>query len=62
MKWVVGNSGGCNQPHLHIRVQKPGSVKAPYSGDLLPERFNGRYLVRNDRVLLPYSRNETPSK
>ena len=49
----AGNSGGSNEPHLHIHVQRPGSVESPYSGDPLPARFNGRYLVRNDRVSLP---------
>jgi hypothetical protein len=49
----AGNSGGSNEPHLHIHAQKPGSFEAPYSGDPIPARFNGRYLVRNDRISVP---------
>lgn len=42
----VGNSGGSNEPHLHIHAQRPGPVNAPMGGDLLPATFNGRFLVR----------------
>jgi hypothetical protein len=48
---VVGNSGNSNEPHLHIHAQRPASPgEEPLSGDPLPMRFNGRYLVRNDRI------------
>jgi hypothetical protein len=48
---LVGNSGNSNEPHLHIHAQRPAAVgDEPLSGDPLPMRFNGRFLVRNDRV------------
>jgi hypothetical protein len=48
---VVGNSGNSNEPHLHVHAQRPAAAgREPLSGDPLPMRFNGRYLVRNDRV------------
>jgi hypothetical protein len=48
---LVGNSGNSNEPHLHIHAQRPAAPgHEPLSGDPLPMRFNGRYLVRNDRL------------
>lgn len=47
---LVGNSGNTGEPHLHIHAQRPGSAIAPLSGEPVPVRFGGRYLVRNDRV------------
>jgi Peptidase family M23 len=47
---LVGNSGNTGEPHLHIHAQRPGSTIAPLSGEPMPIRFDGRYLVRNDRV------------
>jgi hypothetical protein len=47
---VVGNSGNTGEPHLHLHAQRPGSPAAPLSGDPVPVRLDGRYLVRNDRV------------
>ena len=54
-EWLgsVGNSGNTGEPHLHIHAQRPGPVHAPLGGNPLPIVFNGRYLVRNDRVVLP---------
>jgi murein DD-endopeptidase MepM/ murein hydrolase activator NlpD len=49
----VGNSGNTGEPHLHIHAQLPGTASAPFSGDPLPVRINGRFLVRNDRVSAP---------
>lgn len=49
---TVGNSGNTGEPHLHIHAQRPGTISAPMSGDPLPMRFSGRYLVRGDRVNL----------
>ncbi|MGE0800816.1 MAG: M23 family metallopeptidase [Lautropia sp.] len=46
----VGNSGNTGEPHLHIHAQRPGSEAELLSGDPLPIRLDGRYLVRNDRV------------
>jgi hypothetical protein len=48
---LVGNSGNSNEPHLHVHAQRPPGVGAPpLSGEPLPVRFNGHYLVRNSRV------------
>ncbi|MDX2239989.1 MAG: M23 family metallopeptidase [Leptolyngbyaceae cyanobacterium bins.302] len=47
----VGNSGASDEPHLHIHAQRPGSPAEPLSGDPLPMRFNGRFLIRGDRVV-----------
>ncbi|WP_193195520.1 M23 family metallopeptidase [Nostoc sp. MG11] len=49
----VGNSGVSDEPHLHIHAQRPGSSVAPFSGDPLLMRFNGRFLIRSDRVTMP---------
>jgi hypothetical protein len=46
----VGNSGASDEPHLHIHAQRPRTSAAPFSGDPLPIRLNGRYLIRGDRV------------
>ena len=37
-------------PHLHVHARRPGSTTAPLSGEPVPIRLGGRYLVRNDRV------------
>jgi hypothetical protein len=47
---LVGNSGNTGEPHLHVHAQRPGSTIAPLSGEPMPIRLGGRYLVRNDRV------------
>ena len=47
---LVGNSGNTGEPHLHVHAQRPGSTIAPLSGEPVPIRLGGRYLVRNDRV------------
>lgn len=46
----VGNSGNSNEPHLHVHAQRPGRPWDPFVGDPLPFTFDGRYLVRNNRV------------
>jgi len=46
----VGNSGNSDEPHLHVHAQRPGRIWDLFSGDPLPIRFDGRYLVRSDRV------------
>lgn len=51
----VGNSGASNEPHLHISAQRPGSSVAPLSGDPVPMRFAGQFLIRGDRVTRPES-------
>ncbi len=47
----VGNTGNTGEPHLHIHAQERGTLNQPLSGDPLPMHFDGRYLVRNDRVV-----------
>ncbi len=47
---LVGNSGSSDEPHLHIHAQTPGTLEAPLGGDPLPMTFEGRYLVRNQRI------------
>jgi murein DD-endopeptidase MepM/ murein hydrolase activator NlpD len=49
----VGNSGGSNEPHLHIHAQRPGPHGAPMGGEPLPMSFDGRFLVRGERIDLP---------
>jgi hypothetical protein len=43
----VGNSGNTDEPHLHVHIQRPGSVTAPLSGDPVHLTFGGRFPVRN---------------
>jgi hypothetical protein len=50
---AVGNSGNTDEPHLHIHAQRPGTADSPMAADPLPISFNGRVLVRNDRVSVP---------
>lgn len=47
---LVGNSGGTNEPHLHIHAQRPGPAGMPFAGDPLPMRIEGRFLVRGERI------------
>ena len=48
---AVGNSGASTEPHLHIHAQRPAAKGAPpISGEPLPLRIAGRYLVRGDRL------------
>jgi len=48
----VGNSGNSDEPHLHVHAQRPGHIWDLFTADPLPIRFNGRYLVRNDRLTI----------
>ena len=48
----VGNSGGTDEPHLHVHVQRPGTVDAPMGGEPLPASYFGRFLVRGDRIVV----------
>lgn len=50
---AVGNSGSTGEPHLHIHAQQQGTISEPFSGNPLPMRFDGRFLVRNDRFVTP---------
>ena len=47
---AVGNSGGTDEPHLHIHAQRAGPPGAPMAGEPLPILLWDRYLVRGDRV------------
>lgn len=49
----VGNTGNTSEPHLHIHAQQRGAATEPLSGNPLPMRFDGRFLVRNDRFIAP---------
>lgn len=53
---LAGNSGNSSEPHLHIHAQLPGTTEAPFSGQPIPIRISGRYLVRNNRLEAPRSR------
>jgi hypothetical protein len=46
----AGNSGTSDEPHLHIHAQRFGIDDKPFSGDPLPMKFEGRFLVRGDRI------------
>ncbi len=46
----VGNSGGSDESHLHIHVQRPGTVSEPFSGAPVPALFQGHFLVRGQAV------------
>lgn len=47
----AGNSGASTEPHLHIHAQRPAPDGAPpISGEPLPLRIGGRFLVRGDRL------------
>jgi hypothetical protein len=50
---AVGNSGNSDEPHLHVHAQRTATSDLPLSGDPQPIRFDGRFLVRNDRVSAP---------
>lgn len=47
---VVGNSGNSDEPHLHVHAQTPGTEQAPFGGEPVVIRFNGKFLVRGDRI------------
>ncbi len=49
----AGNSGATDEPHLHIHAQRPGPPGYPMGGAPLPMRFGKRFLVRNDRIIIP---------
>ena len=48
----VGNTGNTGEPHLHIHAQRAGTAEMALSGEPLPIRFNGRYPVRNLRLVM----------
>ena len=47
----VGNSGASTEPHLHIHAQLPPAPgEPPISGDPMPLKIEGKFLVRGDRL------------
>jgi len=44
----VGNSGNTSEPHLHIHALVNQSGDILFSGQGIPMKFNGRFLIRND--------------
>lgn len=42
-----------DERYLHIHPQQRGTVAEPLPGNSLPRRFDGRFLVRIDRVVAP---------
>jgi hypothetical protein len=46
----VGNSGGSDEAHLHVHVQRPGTPDAPFGGEPVPATYRGHFLVRGDEV------------
>lgn len=48
-----GNAVATDEPHLHIHAQRPGRPWAPMGGDPIPITFDGRFLLRGQRIELP---------
>lgn len=48
----VGNSGNSGEPHLHLHVQSEGLENAPIAGEPLWFTVEGRFLVRNNRIVI----------
>jgi murein DD-endopeptidase MepM/ murein hydrolase activator NlpD len=57
----VGNSGNTTEPHLHIHAARLGPRESILSGEGLPIRFEGRFLVRNDLAYRRYPTSTRPS-
>ncbi len=49
----VGNSGNCNEPHLHIHVQVPSDSNELYNTSPLPIEIAGHYWLRNQIMVVP---------
>jgi len=50
---VVGNSGNSSEPHLHVHAQRGLPAQAPLSGEPVAITIDGRFPVRNDRIVVP---------
>lgn len=52
---AVGNSGNTSEPHLHMHAVR-GEVKewkkAVFEAEPVPMKFGGRFLVRNDKIVV----------
>lgn len=51
----VGNSGNTSEPHLHIHAVLDHTGDYLFTGEGIPMTFEGRFLVRNDRILMERS-------
>lgn len=47
----VGNSGNSGEPHLHIHVQRRGTMEQPLAGAPVPLLLEGRFPARNQRFV-----------
>ncbi len=48
----MGNSGNSAEPHLHIHAQRDLPAAAPISGEPLALSLDGKFYVRNDRIVV----------
>ena len=56
---LVGNSGNTTEPHLHIHAES-GRYSGQMSGGAgVPILLGGKFLVRNDRVVVPAGESST---
>jgi hypothetical protein len=58
----LGNSGNSDEPHLHVHAQRDTPPGAPFSGEPVPLRIDGRNLVRNQRLVVPESQSTRRSR
>jgi Peptidase family M23 len=49
---AMGNSGNSAEPHLHIHAQRDLPSAAPISGEPLALSLDGKFYVRNDRIVV----------
>jgi len=52
----VGNSGNTDEPHLHMHVQRELPETSPLGGEPLWFTIGGRFLVRNDVLVIRCAR------
>jgi Peptidase family M23 len=48
----MGNSGNSAEPHLHIHAQRDLPAGSPISGEPLALSLDGKFYVRNDRIVV----------
>lgn len=48
----IGNSGNSAEPHLHIHAQRDMPAATPISGEPLALSVDGKFYVRNDRIVV----------
>jgi Peptidase family M23 len=49
---AMGNSGNSAEPHLHIHAQRDLPAGSPISGEPLALSLNGKFYVRDDRIVV----------